>query len=240
MKVNIIATGSKCNCVLATFSDDQKVIFDFGEGALEKCCQRNMKMLPIVDLTKIDNVLITHSHRDHCGDFEKIQGKMFKKSLNVKDFEVLHDVPNKGFVVMNDATKEGFVYATDYYEIPEKSFDFLLKLFGFKSWKWMAMLELSYCKWLYEKLPDNQKFGLGRHCSDVQFFHYAKKIFEVNPAVNIISVHASGRQSEYLEGVSKFGSVCPPDHLRKEFYRIFKGKPVRFGHADFGANFNYI
>lgn len=231
MKINILATGSKCNCVLATYSDGQQVMFDFGKGAYDLCLQQDFRYHKMVDFSKLDDVLITHEHKDHCGDFEKIANLNFPKNLNVKEFPVLHDVPNKGFVVMNDKVREGFVYMTDFYDIPSDSFNFLLKLFGFKSWKWMVCMELSYCEWLYEKLPDEMRFGLKRHLSDKKFYHYCKQFFAVNEKVNIISVHASARQGEFVLGGNKSGDICPPDFLRGEFWRIFKGKPVRFGEA---------
>ena len=241
MKVNIIATGSKCNCVLATFADNRRIMFDFGTGALEKCLQEDFRGYKMIDFATLDDVLITHAHKDHCGDFDKIKGFDFPKTLSVKEFPVIHDVENRGFVVMNDKTREGVIYATDYSEIPQKSFDFLLKLFGFKTWKWMAMLELSYCDFLYKKLPDNQRFGLDRHCSDVRFFDYAKKMLEVNDNVNIVTLHASARQSEYIEGANKSGEVCPPDWCREQFYKRFGGASVRFGEASgMWGTYNYI
>lgn len=259
MKINILATGSKCNCVLATFADYERIIFDFGNslgrhdtGALYLCNQLDFRGFPMVDFDyvtingkrvkkRIDDVLITHAHRDHSGDWDKIKGFDFPKTLSVKEFPVIHDVENRGFVVMNDKTREGVIYATDYSEIPQNSFDFLLKLVGFKEWKWFACLELSYCEWLYKKLPDNQRFGLDRHCSDVRFFEYAKKILEVNDKVNIVTLHASARQSEYIEGANKSGEVCPPDWCRKRFYKRFAGASVRFGEASgMCGPYNYI
>ena len=260
MKVNILATGSKCNCVLATFADYERIIFDFGNsagrfdtGAMFLCNQRDFRGFPTLDFDyyvdvngkrikkRIDDVLITHAHKDHSGDWDKIKGFDFPKTLSVKEFPVIHDVENRGFVVMNDKTREGVIYATDYSEIPQNSFDFLLKLVGFKEWKWFACLELSYCDFLYKKLPDIQRFGLNRHCSDVRFFDYAKKILEVNDKVNIVTLHASARQSEYIEGAYKSGEVCPPDWCREQFYKRFAGASVRFGEASgMWGTYNYI
>ena len=195
----------------------------------------------MIDFKTLDDVLITHAHKDHSGDFDKISGYNWAKSLNVKEFSVIHDVPNRGFIVMNDTTKEGVIYATDYSEIPQESFDLLLKLFGFKSWKWMALLELSYCEFLYNKLPQNQRFGLDRHCSDVRFFDYAKQILDVNPGVNIISMHASARQGQFELGANRVSDVCPPDWVREQMHKRFKNSCVRFGYASgmFGT-FNFI
>lgn len=241
MKVNILATGSNCNCVLATYSDGQQVMFDFGKGAYDLCLQQDFRYHKMVDFSKLDNVLITHSHNDHCGDFEKIATLNFPKSLNVKEFPVLHDVENKGFVVMNDKVREGFVYMTDFYDIPSDSFNFLLKLFGFKSWKWMICMELSYCDWLYEKLPEEMRFGLKRHLSDKKFYHYCNQFFVVNEALNIISVHASARQGEFVLGANKSGDVCQPGWCREQFWKRFKGKAVRFGEAGgMASNYYYL
>ena len=241
MKVNILATGSKCNCVLATFADNRRSMFDFGTGALEKCLHDDFRGFKMIDFATLDDVLITHAHKDHSGDWDKIKGFDFPKTLSVKEFPVIHDVENRGFVVMNDKTREGVIYATDYSEIPQNSFDFLLKLVGFKEWRWFACLELSYCDFLYKKLPDNQRFGLDRHCSDVRFFDYAKKMLEVNDKVNIVTLHASARQSEYIEGANKSGDVCPPDWCREQFYKRFAGASVRFGEASgMWGTYNYI
>jgi hypothetical protein len=237
MKVNILETGSAGNCVLATFSDERKVIFDFGKNAWEMCVKLN------VDLRKIDDVLVTHEHLDHCADFGKVQFINFPKTLKVLTFPVVHNVPNRGFVVLNERTKEGFIYATDYSVMPPESLDKIKAFVSFKDWNWFAMLELSYCKFIYNKLDAKDTFGLINHCSDETFYQYASAILEVNPAVNILTLHASARQGQYIEGEEKTGDVCAPDFIREQLWRRYgqKGLSVRFGFASgLCGTFNYI
>ena len=225
MKVNILETGSAGNCVLATFSDGRRIIFDFGTGAWKLCCEAD------VDFHEIDNVLVTHDHADHSADYGRIRFLAFPRLCKVLEFPVLHSVPNKGYIVLNEHTKEGFIYATDYHTLPEESLAKIKAMVGFKDWKWFCMLELSYCRWLYNKLDKFQLIGLNQHCSDERFFKYSHDILEVNPAVNILSLHASARQATYVEGGNKVGEVCPIDWVRDQMYQRFKGAHVHVGEA---------
>lgn len=237
MKVNILMTGSAGNCLLATYSDGRQVIFDFGTGAWKKCIEANL------DYHKIDNVLVTHQHLDHCGDYHRIRTLDFPMRCKVKEFEVLHNCPNKGFIVLNEATKEGFVYATDYHTLPQDSLDLIKKHIAFKEWKWFVMMELSYVRWIYEKLDPLQMIGLNNHCSYERFCHYADELFAVNDAINILTVHASARQGEFELGSNKTGDVCPPDYIRDNLYKKYGSKElsVRFGYAQgMCGNYNFI
>ena len=62
MRYNIIATGSGGNCALATFSDERKVLFDFGKGCFKKCTEAGLV------LNSVNQILISHAHNDHIGD----------------------------------------------------------------------------------------------------------------------------------------------------------------------------
>ena len=240
MKVNILETGSAGNCILATYSDGRKVLFDFGHNAFKRCCEAG------IDFHEVDDILVTHDHLDHCADYDRVRFLAFSRRLKVITFPVLHNAENKGFIVLNDAKREGFIYATDYYQLPDESIEKIKAMVKFTDWKWMAMLELSYVRWLYNKLDPMQMIGLNQHCSDERFFRYVGEILEVNPSVNIISVHASARQGEFVLGQGKMGNVCPPDDLQKQFYKRFEGKSVRFGYnvengkAGMCRTYNYI
>ena len=235
MKVNILETGSAGNCIIATFSDSRKVIFDFGHGAWKLCIKEN------IDFHEVDNVLITHQHLDHCADYHRISSLNFSRWLKVKEFEVLHNCENKGFIVMNDKTQEGFIYMTDYHTIPPSSLETIKKHIAFTTWRWMIMMELSYCRFLYKKLDNIQRIGLQNHCSDERFFDYANQFLAVNRDANIISLHASARQGEFELGANKTGDVCPPDWCREQFYKRFAGASVRFGEAKgMYGTYNYI
>lgn len=243
MKVNILETGSAGNCVVATFSDNRKIIFDFGHKAYELCLQSNYRKEAQVDFKEIDDILITHEHLDHCADFPKVQYLNFPKTLKVLTFPVVHNVENRGFVVLNEKTREGFIYATDYSEIPTESLEKIKAFVAFKDWRWFAMLELSFVRWIYEKLDAMQMIGLNHHCAYETFCHYADEILAVNSAVNILTLHASARQGEFELGSNKTGDVCPPDYIRKNLYKKYGSKElsVRFGYAQgmFGT-FNFI
>ena len=233
-RFNIIATGSDGNCVVATFSDLRQVVFDLGKGCYKESQRLNYKMLPSVDFSKVDNVLITHEHQDHCGDYGKVEDIDFPKTLRVEKLAVRHDVENFGYLVFNENTKEVAGYFTDYSSIPKASLDRLIELVSDKEWSYMLGMELSYCFHIYAELGEGEKFGLGRHCSDFVFFNYARKILEANPAVNIITLHASRRTS------ANGGAVAPKDYLRQKFSK-FQPSVIRFGEAyGMAGSYNYI
>lgn len=231
MKYNIIATGSRGNCALATFSDEKKVLFDFGKGCFKKCTEVGLA------LNTVDQILISHAHNDHIGDVHIVPHLLEKKSgLDICKFELTHNIENQGFIVANIATKEVFYYLTDFYEIPEISMDLIvdtLQFFNSRNYKIMFIMELSYCKHLYEKLDDVHKFGLQHHLSDVEFFKYAKIFKSVAPPrINFITTHASqrGDWSQDLKGWN--GTVCPPDFVKIQLFN-------RLGNARFGEAFGF-
>ena len=263
MKVNILETGSAGNCVVASFSekmkingkelaenpeaepkwDYKKVIFDFGHNAYDLCLQRYKDKEYVINWITVDDILITHSHLDHCADYPKMRNYAFPKEYKVFTFPVVHNVENRGFVVLNEKMREGFIYATDYSEIPTESLEKIKAFVAFKDWRWFAMLELSFVRWIYEKLDATQMIGLNHHCAYETFCHYADEILAVNPAVNILTLHASARQGKYIEGENKTGDVCPPDYVREQLWKKYgkKGFSVRFGEAGgMCGNYNYI
>ena len=230
-------TGSNGNCAVATISDNKQVVFDFGTGAFKECCR-----WPNFFITKVDNILITHNHADHNGDWEKISAIDFKKTLPVMELEVLHNIENRGFAVLNKESKEIVVYMTDYYKIPDATMAKLCALASYTDYKLMFCLELSYNEFLYKKMNPSERIGLDNHCSDVLFFHYAKQILEQNPKVNIITLHASGRIAENWQiGSNADTRVCRKDYCRQRFFELFPKNSVRFGEGSgFCANYNYI
>jgi hypothetical protein len=237
MRYNIIATGSGGNCALATFSDEKKVMFDFGKDCFKKCTEAGLV------LNSVDQILISHAHNDHIGDAHLIPHLLEKKSsLEVLAFPLTHNVENVGFLVANTKTKEAFYYLTDFYDIPANSLiiitDTLNHLYA-KNYKIIFVMELSFCQHLYEKLDDTHKFGLQHHLSDVEFFKYAKKFKAIAPNINFITTHASHRGDWSQEQKGWNGTVCPPDWVKIQLFNRLGN--ARFGEAfGFSKTYNYI
>ena len=231
MRYNIISTGSGGNCALATFSDEKKVLFDFGKGCFKKCTEAGLV------LNSIDQILISHAHNDHIGDAHLISHLLEKKAadLDIYAFPLTHNIENMGFLVANLRTKEAFYYLTDFYAIPEESNEIIsntLHFFNSKNYKIIFVMELSYCQHLFEKLDDVHKFGLQHHLSDVEFFKYAKKYKALAPSMNIITTHASQRGDWSQEHKGWNGTVCPPDWVKIQLFN-------RLGNARFGEAFGF-
>ena len=222
MRYNIISTGSGGNCALATFSDEKKVMFDFGKGCFKKCTEAGLV------LNSVDQILISHAHNDHIGDAGMIPHLLEKRAnLEVYTFALTHNVENQGFLVANLKTKEAFYYLTDFYSIPGESFNLIkntLQLLFAKNYKIIFVMELSYCQHLFEKLDDTHKFGLQHHLSDVGFFKYAKIFKAIAPNINFI--HKPNR-------VRKKAGMAP------YWVKIFRLEQfgVAFG---FSKTYNYI
>jgi len=230
MKYNIIATGSGGNCALATFSDEKKVMFDFGEGCFKKCTEAGLV------LNAVNQILISHAHNDHIGDAHLIPHLLERRAnLEIFTFPLIHNIENQGFLVANLSTKEAFYYLTDFNEIPDNSLititDTLRHLHG-RNYKIMFIMELSYCQHLFDRLDEKQKIGLKSHLSDVQFFKYAKIFKNVALSINFITTHASqrGDWSQELKGWN--GTVCPPDWVKIQLFN-------RLGNARFGEAFGF-
>lgn len=230
MRYNIMATGSGGNCALATFSDEKKVLFDFGKGCFKKCTEAGLV------LNSVDQILISHAHNDHIGDAHLIPHLLEKKSSLVSyTFPLTHNVENLGFLVANLKTKEAFYYLTDFYAIPEESIETISNTLYFlhtKNYKVIFVMELSYCQHLFEKLDDTHKFGLQHHLSDVEFFKYAKKFKAIAPSINFITTHASQRGDWSQEQKGWNGTVCPPDWVKIQLFN-------RLGNARFGEAFGF-
>lgn len=231
MRYNIIATGSGGNCALATFSDEKKVMFDFGKGSFKKCTEAGLV------LNSVDQILISHAHNDHIGDAHLIPHLLEKNSglIEIIYFPLTHNVENVGFLVANAKTKEAFYYLTDFYDIPANSLiiitDTLNHLYA-KNYKIIFVMELSFCQHLYEKLDDTHKFGLQHHLSDVEFFRYAKLFKSFAPNINFITTHASQRGDWSQEQKGWNGTVCPPDWVKVQLFN-------RLGNAKFGEAFGF-
>lgn len=230
MRYNIIATGSGGNCALATFSDEKKVLFDFGKGCFKKCTEAGLV------LNSVDQILISHAHNDHIGDAHLIPHLLEKKSdLVVYTFALTHNVENVGFLVVNLKTKEAFYYLTDFYDIPANSLIIITDTLNYlyaKNYKIIFVMELSYCQHLFEKLDDTHKFGLQHHLSDVEFFKYAKIFKNLAPNMNFITTHASQRGDWSQEQKGWNGTVCPPDWVKIQLFN-------RLGNARFGEAFGF-
>jgi hypothetical protein len=140
------------------------------------------------------------------------------------------------------ATKEMFYYLTDFSDIPAKSLNLIFDTLEFsnrKHFKVMFIMELSYCKHLYDKLDDLHKFGLNNHLSDLGFFEYAKMFKAVAPKINFITTHASQRGDWSQEHKGWSGTVCPPDWVKVQLFNRVGN--ARFGEAfGFSKTYNYI
>jgi hypothetical protein len=230
MRYNIIATGSEGNCALATFSDERKVLFDFGKGCFKKCTEAGLV------LNAVNQILISHAHNDHIGDAHLIPHLLEKKSdLEIYSFPLTHNVENVGFLVVNVETREAIYYLTDFYDIPKDSMATIVDTLQFlneKNCKIMFIMELSFCQHLYEKLDDVHKFGLRHHLSDVEFFRYAKQFKAFAPKINFITTHASQRGGWSQEQKGWNGTVCPPDWVKIQLFN-------RLGNARFGEAFGF-
>ena len=230
MRYNIISTGSGGNCALATFSDERKILFDFGKGCFKKCTEAGLV------LNSVNQILISHAHNDHIGDAHIIPHLIEKKSdLHIYRFDLTHNIENQGFIVVNPETREAFYYLTDFYDIQIESMQIItdsLAFFNSKNIKIMFVMELSYCKHLFEKLDETHKFGLQHHLSDVEFFKYAKKFKAIAPSMNIITTHASQRGDWSQEQKGWNGTVCPPDWVKIQLFN-------RLGNARFGEAFGF-
>ena len=203
MKANILMTGSSGNCVVATFSDDYSVIFDFGAGAADVCS---------AEIIKKSNVFISHNHKDHDGDFDKIKD-FYKKDIPsfilVKKIELKHSIENHGYIVANLHTSEAFFYFTDYTEILGlQSYVNILEVLQKSDFKVFAMLELNHFSFLKKKLPENMQYGLNYHSNEKTFLLEANRIKEYFPESKIITLHASQR-ADYQGHNGWNGSVCP-------------------------------
>jgi len=237
MKYNIIATGSGGNCALATFSDETKVMFDFGKGCFKKCTDAGLV------LNSVNQILISHAHNDHIGDVHIIPHLLERKSnLETYNFPLAHNVENQGFLVVNIQIKEAFYYLTDFYSIPADSLSLIadtLQFLNESEFKIMFVMELSYCKHLFDKLDDTHRFGLQHHLSDVQFFEYAKMFKKIAPKINFITTHASQRGDWSQEQKGWNGTVCPPDWVKVQLHNRIGN--ARFGEAfGFAKTYNYI
>ena len=89
----------------------------------------------------------------------------------------------------------------------------------------MFAVELSYCEFLYKKLPVEQRVGLDRHLSDEGFISLFKQLAKVAPIDNVVTLHASGRE---ILNKGFHADVCPRDYLIK-FLKVRLGKFINIG-----------
>ena len=131
LKLKIIGSSSKGNCYILQ-SNTTSIMLDCG-----------CKKIIDEDLNKIDGIILTHRHLDHCGAIPKIKdlyknkyyankdtldvlpilnkdkievvsGEKFQiKDFSLVPFELLHDVPCYGFLIKDNISKCKFLYVTD-------------------------------------------------------------------------------------------------------------------------------
>lgn len=135
-KLTIYGSSSKGNCYLLS-SDTTTIMLDCG-----------VKRLLNLQYDKIDGILLTHLHSDHCGgikniknyygnkyyanketlnilptqDFQKQEVKSNEKfnigDFTIMPFELIHDVPCLGYLIKDNVSNTKFIYITDTGAIP--------------------------------------------------------------------------------------------------------------------------
>ena len=216
MRLTIHNTGSSGNFNVVEFSNGKKIIVDFGKtakySAYKDFCANGYKS------KDFEFALITHAHHDHAGDVEKLEqlginvyyDGVATDDLNVIALPLVHNVPCNGYMVYSKITNELYIHCTDFSifpTIPLQTLTYTIAAAHSKGVKVLFACELSYCDFLYKKLPENQKIGLENHCSLSLFCDIVKKIPQEVP---IVTLHASGR---VYDTNSVNASVCPKDWI---------------------------
>ena len=232
MILSIYNTGSGGNFNVVEFSDEKKIIVDFGKtakySAYKDFCKKGYSR------SDFECALITHTHNDHAGDvseLEKLGIKILQtggkiSNLEIVEIPLIHNVECRGYMVLNRATNELYAHCTDFSAIPQKSLDILtttIRLAYSRGLKVMFACELAYCDFLFKKLPDEQKIGLENHCSLSTFCEIMNMIPK---GVSVVTLHASGRDYKGDGGIN--ASVCPKDWVINNVKKRC-GRFVNFG-----------
>lgn len=149
MKVKIIASGSKGNCILI-IAGDHSILIDIGISTLKLKKEMSKEDL---DISNLDGVLISHSHSDHTSGLKSLIKKYKTKVFLTKEvymdisellmfnecelvenqctfgdlivdiIKTSHDVPSNGYVVTYH--DKSIVYITDTGYINKKYYPIL-------------------------------------------------------------------------------------------------------------------
>lgn len=217
MKFTINHTGSGGNSYFLEFADGKKIMIEAGKTA-----HYNAYLDFIVKKQRVSDFvgyLVSHDHSDHAGalaDFQAVGMKEVPsrgKDICVLKVKLSHNAECDGFVVVNHTTNEALVFMIDFNGIIEKRklFEAICAMQKLGKAKIAFAVELSYCEFLYKKLPINQRFGLQNHNSDENFVDmfkfFKKKGIDIS---NIVTLHASGRE---INDKGFHADVCPKDYL---------------------------
>lgn len=230
MEFTIFHTGSSGNSFRLKFADGVQVLLDVGKtshyDAFKDFCTRGDRV------RNYAGMLISHEHRDHAGaasDFEMVgmpRGVDAAPQLRVGVVPLSHRCPCNGYIIANTATREACVFLIDFVEVVNpRDFFTTLRWLTAEKYKVMFAVELSYCDFLYHKLPVAERMGLDQHLSDEKFILLMKEIAKVSKLENIVTLHASGRE---ILNKGFHASVCPRDYLIK-YLKVRLGMFVNIG-----------
>lgn len=234
MIFTIFHTGSGGNNYRLEFEDSTAIMLEAGKtshfDAFREFCKRGERVENYAGL------ITTHEHKDHHGAVQAfaeagmpigvISTLCRASHVKIAWLELKHGCPCKGYIIANTTTREACVFLIDFYEIvnPANLYATLRWLVG-EEYKIMFAVELSYCEFLYKKLPVEQRVGLDRHLSDEGFISLFKQLAKVAPIDNVVTLHASGRE---ILNKGFHADVCPRDYLIK-FLKVRLGKFINIG-----------
>jgi len=230
MEFTIFHTGSGGNSYRLRFADGSAVMLEAGKtskfDAFAEFCKRGDKV------SNYAGMLISHAHKDHAGavaDFTRVgmpRGVDAAPQLRAAAIPLKHDCPCNGYFVANTKTKEAIVFMIDFTEvINPNDFFATLKWLRAQNYKVLFAVELSYCDFLYKKMPLEQRHGLDRHLSDEGFIALFKAIRQFYPVEHVVTLHASGRE---ISNKGFHADVAPRDYLIK-YLKVRLGKFISIG-----------
>jgi hypothetical protein len=210
-----LATGSDGNAYLLE-SESSVLIIEAGKGTFKNI----MRALPLNK--KLVGVLYSHQHSDHFGDVHKFanftnvltfdENEMYSDNeFTIKRFPVRHSIECYGFVILCEGKYMMFV--TDFNKVLNKEvynlhIDFLA-------------IELSYNQHIYNKMSNEDRFGLEFHSSDFHTFAIIDKYRTINPALKVATLHKSDRACNYgatnVKLFEKYGVNAEMVNLNKEY-----------------------
>lgn len=230
MEFTIFHTGSGGNSFRLRFADGAQVLLDAGKtskyNAFNDFCTRGDKV------SNYAGILISHAHKDHAGavaDFERVgmpRGVDSAPQLRVGVVPLVHGCPCNGYIIANSDTREACVFLIDFTAIVSpRNFFTTLRWLVSEKYKIMFAVELSFCEFLYKKMPIEQRLGLDRHLSDEGFIELFKVVRYYCALENIVTLHASGRE---ILNNGFHADVCPRDYLIK-YLKVRLGVFVNIG-----------
>lgn len=230
MEFTIFHTGSGGNSFRLKFADGVQVLLDAGKtskyNAFNDFCTRGDKV------SNYAGMLISHAHKDHEGavaDFERVgmpRGVDAAPQLRVGVVPLVHGAPCNGYIIANTDTREACIFLIDFTAIVSpRNFFTTLRWLVSEKYKIMFAVELSFCEFLYKKMPIEQRVGLDRHLSDEGFIELFKVVRNYCALENIVTLHASGRE---ILNKGFHADVAPRDYLIK-YLKVRLGAFINIG-----------